>query len=223
MEKLQFRSGWRRNALVLLGATIALPFAVYALSRGFSVTDAQERLTSRFWSQDALLATSLIYGHMISGAAIMVLAPLQMIGPIWRKAPKAHHTMGYIVTGLAVMTGASGLIYIGLRGTIGGMVMNAGFGFYGALMLFCAFRTVLAARAREPQHELWAQRLVILALASWLYRLHYGLWEIATGGAGSNPDFTGLFDRLQVFAFYLPYLALHNWWWNRTQQRQASL
>ena len=55
--------------------------------------------------------------------------------------------------------------------------------------------------------------LIILALASWLYRVHYGLWEVLIDGAGSRPDFSGPFDVIQVFAFYLPYLAVHHLWW----------
>ena len=89
--------------------------------------------------------------------------------------------------------------------------MDWGFGLYGGLMALAAVQTVRLARRRDPRHRLWAERLVILALASWLYRVHYGIWEIATGGAGSRPDFSGPFDLVQVFAFYLPYLAIHAW------------
>jgi hypothetical protein len=32
------------------------------------------------------------------------------------------------------------------------------------------------------------------------------IWEITTGGAASNDAFTGLFDRAQVVAFFVPYL-----------------
>jgi hypothetical protein len=59
--------------------------------------------------------------------------------------------------------------------------------------------------------------MVVLALSSWLYRVHYGLWFLVTGGLGSEPDFSGLFDRVQVFAFYLPYLLALEIWLRRTR------
>ena len=93
--------------------------------------------------------------------------------------------------------------------------MDAGFALYGVLMILCAIQTIRHARARTSLHQIWASRLVILALASWLYRVHYGLWEITTGGIASNEAFTGVFDRIQVFAFYLPYLALYELWRRR--------
>ena len=108
------------------------------------------------------------------------------------------------------------LWYIAARGTIGGPVMDAGFGLYGVLVILSALRTVHLARRRDPRHRLWGERLVILALASWLYRVHYGIWEILTGGAGSTAAFTGPFDVFQMFGFYLPYLPyllIHSFLW----------
>jgi hypothetical protein len=49
--------------------------------------------------------------------------------------------------------------------------------------------------------------LVLFALASWLY----GVWKITSGGQGRRADFSGLFDQVQGFAFYPPYLAIHIW------------
>ena len=55
-------------------------------------------------------------------------------------------------------------------------------------------------------------RLFVLVLGSWLYRVHYGLWYLATDGLASTPEFTGTFDRVQNVAFYLPYLVLLEIW-----------
>ena len=48
----------------------------------------------------------------------------------------------------------------------------------------------------------------MLAIGSWLYRLHYTVWYLATGGLWSTSKFTGLFDYAQMVGFYLPYLIL---------------
>lgn len=211
------------NALLVAGlCLLAVPFAIYAVGRGFDIGDAQEQVSSRLFHSGAGFSNTAIYGHMVAGGIITALAPLQLLRVVRRRAPMLHRMAGYLVAGLSVLTGAGGLYYIAVQGTIGGPMMDLGFGLYGALMLFGAFRTVQLARMRDPDHRLWAERLVILALASWLYRVHYGLWEIATGGLGSQPDFSGPFDLVQVFAFYLPYLALHTWVWHRRARRHPG-
>jgi hypothetical protein len=202
-------------ALVL----IALPFAIYAFDRGLLFGDAQERVSSRLFDAQSPLSSGAVYLHMVTGGLITALAPLQLLRVVRHRVPLVHRVSGYAVALLAAVTGTSGLIYIVVQGTIGGVVMDIGFGVYGALMMIAAWKTVTLARARHPRHALWAQRLVILAVASWLYRVHYGLWEILTGGIGSDPDFSGPFDQVQVFAFYLPYLFLHDLWWRLYRQR----
>jgi hypothetical protein len=204
------------NTLATVGLiAIALPFAVYAAEKGFRFTDPDERATSRFFDVEALAASAMLYLHMATGALITVFAPLQMSRVIRDRWPYIHRVSGYLIVTAAGTTALAGLYYIARLGTIGGAVMDAGFALYGGLMLLSAWQTVGYARKRHPLHFLWAGRLIILSLASWLYRVHYGVWELAAGGLGSRPDFTGPFDQVQVFAFYLPYLAVHHYWWHR--------
>lgn len=196
--------------LVMALVVLPLPFAIYAADRGAGLVDPQHELASRLFTAGAPVSNAAIFGHMVAGAAIMVLAPLQLLPAVRRAAPVVHRASGYAVAVLAVGTGLGGLWYIVAQGTIGGTVMDLGFGLYGVLMVWAAVATVHFARHRDQRHRLWAERLVILALASWLYRVHYGIWEIATGGIGSTPEFSGPFDLVQVFAFYLPYLLMHH-------------
>jgi hypothetical protein len=204
--------------LVLFSA----PFGLYAVERGLAMTSATE-MASRLFHPDDRVATGAVYFHMIVGGVVTVLAPLQLLSVVRRRWPALHRAGGYIVAIGAALTALAGFWYIVARGTVGGPVMDVGFGLYGALMLLSVFRAVHLARARDPRHRLWAERLVILVLGSWIYRVHYGLWEIATGGIGSREDFTGPFDLVQVFAFYLPYVLIHAWWWQRRPAAQARL
>lgn len=200
---------------------VAAPFAIYALERGTAVLAPAEQATSRFFHADDPFGTAGIYGHMVTGGLITLLAPVQLVTHFRQRWPALHRALGRLVATLAAATAVGGLGYIALHGTIGGALMDIGFGLYGGLMLLSAGMTVRYAVRRDPRHRLWAERLVILALASWLYRVHYGIWEIATGGIGTRPDFSGLFDQVQVFAFYLPYLAIHAWLWqSRTAVHQ---
>jgi hypothetical protein len=100
-----------------------------------------------------------------------------------------------------------GLVFIARRGTIGGPVMDLGFALYGLCLATAAVQTIRHAWGRAlERHREWALRLFVLALASWLFRLHYVVWFLITDGLGSTPDLTGPFDRVQVFAFFVPYL-----------------
>ena len=120
-----------------------------------------------------------------------------------------HRASGYLLAVAAMLTAGSGLVYIAVRGTIGGTPMNVGFSLYGACLMVAAVMTVRHARRRERQfHRRWALRFFVLAIVSWLYRLHYGVWYALTGGFASEKDFSGLFDQIQNFAFFVPYLIV---------------
>lgn len=148
-----------------------------------------------------------IFSHMMLGALVTLLAPLQLMSSLRDRWPTLHRASGYLLVSAAMLTAGGGLVYIVVRGTIGGALMDVGFSLYGACLLVAAVMTVYHARRRERQHHRqWALRLFFLAIASWLYRVHYGVWHGITGGLASEKDFSGLFDQIQNFAFFVPYL-----------------
>ncbi|MEL7301649.1 MAG: DUF2306 domain-containing protein [Pseudomonadota bacterium] len=200
----RYRGGLGIGAILLL----ALPFYVHSVGRGLSLGSAEEQAVSRFISADGA-ATLSVYAHMVVGGLLTALAPVQLSGALRRRFPRLHHWNGRLVAALALATGLAGLFYIARQGTIGGAWMSAGFTLYGALLVLAALQTVRFAVARDARHAAWAGRLVILALASFFYRVQYGLWVLAVGEVGMAEDFTGAFDRAMVFGFYLPWLALY--------------
>ncbi len=210
-----------QTTALLLVALLALPFGLYSLE--FAQGGLRNALPEpHYIRSDNLSANLAIFTHMGTGALITVLAPFQLIAPLRRRFPRLHRWSGRIITLAAVITAIGGLIYIGLRGTIGGTPMDIGFTLYGALTLLAAVQTYRHARARRiNQHNAWALRLFWLAIASWLYRVHYGLWYLTTGGLWSNPEFTGAFDLAQNFAFYLPYLIAVEIYLSRRRYRVA--
>ena len=212
------QSTFRQTGGVFCLILLASPFVVYAIGRGLLGFDQVEQSTSRFFNVGSPMASFILYAHMGVGGGITLLAPLQLLSVVRRWVPAMHRVLGYLIATAALGTASAGLFYIAKAGPIGGLWMDAGFALYGILMIVCAVQTIRHARHRLSSHPVWATRLVILVLASWLYRVHYGLWEIATGGIASNDAFTGVFDRVQVFAFYLPYLVLFELW----RRRQAS-
>lgn len=191
--------------LGFLGLLI-LPFAYYAV--GFGMAGLGDTLPQPHYLRSGDAAANVaIFSHMIFGAVITVLVPFQVIAPLRQRFPIWHRWAGRIIATAALVTAAGGLLYIGMRGTIGGMPMNIGFALYGVLTLVAAARMWgLAHSGRFQRHRVWALRFFWLAIGSWLYRVQYGLWYLATGGLWSNPDFTGAFDLAMNFAFYVPAL-----------------
>ncbi|WP_043845658.1 DUF2306 domain-containing protein [Roseivivax marinus] len=198
----------RAAILATLGvALLALPFVLYAGAFGLAGLATDLSGETRFYTTP--LPTALIFAHMTTGAVATLLAPFQLIERIRTRRPRVHRALGYVTLAAAAITGIAGLLYIALKGTIGGPLMSAGFALYGALLLIAAANTVYHALDKNrAAHRVWALRLTVLALGSFLYRLHYWVWYAATGGAGSTPDFTGPFDLFNFAGFYLPYLVI---------------
>lgn len=203
----------RRSLPTLLLLVLALNtgwFVVYSGDLGLRglITDSPGEV-SRVFQDDGILANAGIALHMIAGAVLTFGAPLQALPIVRRRWPGLHRRFGYVLFVLAVATGLGGLVYITLNGTIGGWWMSLWFAIYGAAMIWTAVNTVYYALAKDMRrHFAWAVRLVVLAVGSWIYRMHYAIWYAATGGIASNEAFTGLFDQVQVVAFFVPYLLI---------------
>ena len=195
-----------QTASLILTAFLVLPFSLYALQ--FGQGGLRNALPEpHYLMSDQLAANIMVFIHMMTGGAITLLVPFQLIRPLRQKIPALHKWAGRVIVCAAIPTAIGGLVYIGLRGSIGGWPMDAGFALYGTLTLTAAIQTIRHARAkRMDKHQAWALRLFWLAIGSWLYRVHYGLWYLATGGLWSNPTFTGAFDLAQNVGFYVPYL-----------------
>ncbi|WP_299198128.1 DUF2306 domain-containing protein [uncultured Tateyamaria sp.] len=220
MERTARRTGWTIAGLVLLFVLIQ-GFVWHSASRGTLGLSGNPAAIERLVGpQVSLLA---LFAHMVSGALVTLLSVVQLAGPIRQRWPHVHRISGRVLAVMALLTGVGGLIYIALSGTVGGPLMSMGFGVYGVLMITAAIQTPRLAMARDyARHRRWGLRLIVLGLGSWLYRLHYGLWYgitctigEQTCGLAAEPDFSGLFDQIQVFAFYAPYLLALEWWLRR--------
>lgn len=204
---------------LLVLAINTLWFVVYSAQMGLRayVSDTPSEV-SRVFMAGSALSNMALAAHMVAGAVLTVGAPLQALPILRNRWPRLHRRAGYGVLGAALVTGIGGLVYIARVGTIGGRWMDIGFALYGAAILLAAIKTVQHAAARRMQsHFEWAARLVVLAVGSWIYRMHYAIWYGLTDGAASNDAFTGLFDRVQVLAFFVPYMLLLELWlcWRR--------
>ena len=147
--------------------------------------------------------------HFVAGVVLLLLGPVQFIGGMRRRVPALHRGLGRLYVASAALAGVGGLFFIVAKGTVGGTVMDVGFGLYGLSMVVCAGFAFAHARAgRIAQHRAWAIRLFALTVGSWLYRMEYGAWFLVAGGLGTGRGFTGWFDALMAFFFYLPNLIV---------------
>ncbi|WP_295317502.1 DUF2306 domain-containing protein [Roseobacter sp.] len=215
-----------RFAACVLLALMILPFALYALVTGLSGLLPDDAPRGRFFTPGAPLLNGAVFAHMMAGGLLSVLIIVQLVQGIRLRWPLVHRLTGRLLIAAALITGAGGLMYIAGRGTIGGPPMNAGFALYGGLMILAAIEALRHARAqRFDRHRRWALRLFVLAIGSWLYRVHYGIWDMLGYEAGLATDFRSPFDLVQNVAFYLPYLILLELWMRRrpaTVQRAIS-
>lgn len=208
---------WLRIPVLMMTASLWISmaaFAVYILIHfgGAVLAGHAERWNagpSDLLRAGAPLSNSGIFLHFMGGALLLLLGPVQLIGSLRDKAPAIHRVTGRIFGVAAVATGLGGLTYIAAGGTIGGPVMNTGFALYGLLILGAGVLTPLhAMRGAFERHRAWAIRLFALAIASWLYRIEYGLILTLNDHRGHTDDFRGWFDYLMAFGFYIPNLLI---------------
>ena len=214
---------WLQTVALLLLCLALAPFGFYALKVAASAFDGAAVGAPYLFVAGAPWSNAGMLVHVTAGALLTCLVPLQLLGGLRRRHTALHRATGVLLVAMAVPASLGGLVYIALRGTVGGPAMSTGFALYGAFVLVAAVQVARsAARGDRDAHWQWALRLFWLAIASWLYRVHYGLWYLATGGAASNRDFTGAFDRVQNFAFFVPYLILVQLWIAYRSPRRAA-
>ncbi|WP_221391771.1 DUF2306 domain-containing protein [Dyadobacter sp. NIV53] len=163
----------------------------------------------KLYEEDSTAATSGIGLHFATGGIILLLGSIQLLDSVRVRYPAVHRWIGRIYIISSIFAAVGGLLFIILKGTIGGLVMDIGFSLYGILMFIAAIETYRHAVAgRLDKHRAWALRLFALAIGSWLYRMDYGFWILLMDGLGHERHFTGPFDYLMAFFFYIPNLLV---------------
>ncbi|HUB83017.1 MAG TPA: DUF2306 domain-containing protein [Bryobacteraceae bacterium] len=210
--------GWSGGGLVAASWASAGCFGLYILAFYLGALPAghleqwNENLPG-LYTRGNLAALAAMAAHLGAGAIILLLGPIQLIAAVRRRWPALHRWLGRVYVFTAALAGFGGLGFIASSGTIGGAPMDVGFGLYGALMVIGAAETYRHARARRfDKHRRWAVRLFALAIGSWLYRMDYGFWLLAAHGLGHTHKFRGPFDIVMAFFFYVPNLALAEWY-----------
>ncbi len=165
----------------------------------------------RLFEAETPMASAGIGAHFFAGAVLLLLGPVQLIGQVRAKRLAVHRWIGRIYAFAAFAAGVGGLTFIATKGTVGGWPMTIGFSLYGAGMIIASLETVRHAMARRIDvHRGWAIRLFALAIGSWLYRMCYGFFYLIAGpeNPGHTQEFSGWFDHVMDFAFFIPPLIV---------------
>jgi hypothetical protein len=201
-------------ALLTVSWLSAAVFGAYILAfyGGAAPSGQMERWNAvlpRLYEPTTPLATLSIGAHFLTGGVLLLLGPVQLVGAVRARVPAVHRWLGRVYVVSAALAGVGGLAFILFKGTVGGAVMNVGFGLYGALMILTAAQTWRHGAARRlDSHRAWGVRLFALAIGSWLYRMEYGFWFLLMGETGHTAAFSGWFDHLMAFFFYVPNLVV---------------
>jgi len=205
---------------VALIAVPVLMFAAYSARFGIRGLGLDLSGETYIYTADGPLTNLAVFSHMLLGGMVMVLIPLQLVSRVRRRYPRVHRITGRVIVVASILLALGGLVYIASRGTIAGPLMDVGFALYGGLVLVAATQAIRHARAGNIEvHRQWALRLLVLVMASLIFRVHYVAWFMLTDGLWSNEQLTGAFDQVQYFAFYLPYLAVLEVWMRRRSRR----
>jgi len=181
----------------------------YALAYVQGDTGQWNRVLPGLYDANNGRSTAGIAVHFVGGGIILILGCLQLLEGVRKKYPRLHRISGRVYVLASIAAAVGGLVFIALKGTIGGAVMDIAFTGYGLLMLLAAVQTVRFARAGDfERHRAWAIRLFALAIGSWLYRMGYGFYIGFSDQSGHTEDFRGWFDYFMDFWFYLPNLVV---------------
>ena len=147
---------WSARLLVAASWISGAVFATYIIAffGGVIFAGAGDRWNESLpglYDGETLLSTAAIGAHFMAGGVLLLLGPVQLIGSVRRSVPALHRWLGRIYFLSAGLAGLAGLGFIWGRGTIGGPLMDTGFGIYGALMVLCA--AMAYARARADKYD----------------------------------------------------------------------
>ncbi len=183
--------------------------AFYASALYAGNLERWNQLLPRLYESGTRAATSGIGLHFAAGGIILVLGSIQLIDAVRVRFPALHRWLGRLYVISCLLAAVGGLVFIAMKGTIGGLTMDIGFGLYGVLMFVSAIQTYRYAVIRQiNKHRTWSLRLYALAIGSWLYRMDYGFWLLLTDGLGHTRSFSGPFDSVMAFFFYIPNLLV---------------
>ena len=104
-----------------------LPFVIYAARFGVRGLSSDLSAETYLYTVGRWLPNLALFSHMLGGAVITALVPLQVYTGLRRRPRRAHRWAGRLLVLLSLTSALGGLAFITSRGTIGGRLMDVGF------------------------------------------------------------------------------------------------
>jgi len=199
----------------------SIPFVYHAFKIGADFAWDGVAEYSTFETQNPRIALYLIAWHMMLGASMNFLAPLQVYLGLTNPGSKLHLYLGRVVLAIALFGATVGSLYFsmykdvnwGLQGHAVFHVYQAG-SMYGIVMLYVLYKCVQTLFQKSyVAHKEWAIRLFILAIGSWINRVTTGwivVFFISSALVGVNePINPEVFTYINPWTFYIVPLLVY--------------
>jgi uncharacterized membrane protein len=174
-----------------------------------------DRFDSRFAAHRA--ATLL---HIVPGALVLLLAPLQFLTRGRPKYARVHRWSGWVIVSLAVVAMGPALFF-GMRMPYGGTAESIPIALFSVVLLVALYRAVVAIRARRAaEHREWMIRAFAVLIAISTVRLVAIPIDLFTTPLGLGPRAQFVFA---VWTGWLVTLASAEWWIRRTRAPAQGL
>ena len=122
-------------------------------------------------------ARPFLYVHIAGAASALLLGPLNLVGPIRRRAPVAHRWIGRAYVVGCLVGGVGGLVVA--FGSFAGPIATVGFASLSVIWLTANVQGWRSARARRFQeHRAWMIRSFALTFAAVTLRLYLPLFPL---------------------------------------------
>lgn len=122
--------------------------------------------------------------HMVPGAIVLALAPLQFAASIRRRRPALHRWSGRFLMSMVVLAAASGFFF-GFAAPLGGALEAGAVAVFGAIFVFAAARGWIAIRRGDRmRHREWMIRMFAVAVGIAVIRVGM-IAAIAATGVGA--------------------------------------
>ncbi|MEP5168764.1 MAG: DUF2306 domain-containing protein [Shimia thalassica] len=221
-----------KNFLLLCVWILSFPFMYHAYTHGMSFILDPNVGVSPFDSPLPYFALLMMATHMVMGAAMNCLAPLQIhLGISNKTNGKLHRWVGVAVLLIAIFGATAGSLYFTLYqiSVFEGKphqtysTYQAG-AMYGVVMFYVIYKSIQSLVQKNYRvHREWAIRLFMLAVGSWIARIMRGwlVWFFAAGEVTGNPVTIPVEFLVMLYAwsFYvLPLAAYEIYLWGKRRK-----
>ncbi len=147
--------------------------------------------------------------HALGAAIVALGGALQLVPRIRSWAPAFHRWNGRVFLTTVVALSLSGFYLVWIRRSSTSLEGAISTSINGVLILVCAMRTFITARARDlVVHRRWAMRLYLVSNGQWFIRIGVFGYFIVSKMVGYDASFSDPFIHFWSYGCYLVPLAV---------------